>query len=325
MRAALLSHAVWPARRSFCLCCLVAAGFAASGRWPTPRQAFAQAQGIVDGIRAAAASAPINVHRLRAGVGMLEGSGGNIAVLGGADGMLLVDAGITASRPRIQEALRGFGREPIRHLVNTHWHFDHADGNAWIGEAGATITAHRNTRKYLTMTQRVDDWDFNFPPAPDSALPTRLVTGEEVMRLNGTTVTLREFGPAHTDSDLQVHFTEADVLHTGDTFWNNAYPFIDYSTGGSIDGTIRATEANLARSAASTIIIPGHGPIGTREDLRAYLSMLVDIRGRVAELKRQGRNLLEVIAAKPTSAHDARWGGFVIPPSFFTRLVYAGV
>lgn len=312
-------------RRGFCLCCMTAAGFTVSGRWLTPRQAYAQAQGIVGGIRAAAAEAPIMVHHLRGGIGMLEGSGGNIAVLGGRDGKLLIDSGITASRSRIEEALGAFGREPIRHLVNTHWHFDHADGNAWMAEAGATITAHPNTRKYLAMTQRVEDWDFDFPPAPIAALPTRLVRGEEAMRLNGATVTVREFAPAHTDSDLSVFFAEADILHTGDTFWNNAYPFIDYSTGGSIDGTIRAAEANLAASAESTIVIPGHGPVGTRRDLRDCHDMLVDIRGRVAALKRQGRGLEEVIAARPTAAHDARWGDFVIAPAFFTRLVYMGV
>jgi glyoxylase-like metal-dependent hydrolase (beta-lactamase superfamily II) len=310
-------------RRAFCFCCLMAAGVAASGRWPTPRQAWAQ--GIVGGIRAAAAEAPITVHRLRGGIGVLEGSGGNIAAIGGPHGKLLVDSGITASRPRIEEALGLFGREPIRHLVNTHWHFDHADGNAWIAEAGATITAHRNTRKYLAMTQRVEDWNFDFPPAPAPALPTRLVQGEETIRLNGATVVLREYAPAHTDSDLSVFFAEADVLHTGDTFWNNAYPFIDYSTGGSIDGTIRATAANLATSGDGTIVIPGHGPVATRQDLRDYRAMLVDIRDRIATLKRQGRSLEEVIAVRPTAAHDARWGGFVIPPAFFTRLVFMGV
>ncbi len=157
MSNAFAARASAPGRRGFCLCCLAAVGMAASGRWLTPRQAFAQAQGIVGGTRAAAASAPITVHRLRGGIAMLEGSGGNIAVLGGADGKLLVDSGIAASRPRIEAALASLGREPIRHVVNTHWHFDHADGNAWMAEAGATITAHRNTHRYLAMTQRVED------------------------------------------------------------------------------------------------------------------------------------------------------------------------
>jgi glyoxylase-like metal-dependent hydrolase (beta-lactamase superfamily II) len=314
-----------PNRRGFCLCCAVAAGAAASGVWLTPRQAFAQAQNVVVGMRGAAASAPVTVLRLRGEVGMLEGAGGNIAVLSGPDGKLLVDAGLTDSRPRIEEALSTFGREPIRQLVNTHWHFDHADGNKWIAEAGATVIAHENTRKYLSMTQRVEDWDFDFPPAPQIALPSRTVRGEEVSRFNGATVILRAHSPAHTDGDLSVTFAEANILHTGDTFWNNAYPFIDYSTGGSIDGTIRATETNIAGSTESTLVIPGHGPVGTRRDLRDYRDVLVDVRGKIAILKRQGRSLEEVIAARPTAAHDARWGGFIIPPRFFTRLVYLGV
>ncbi|MBC7833302.1 MAG: MBL fold metallo-hydrolase [Hyphomicrobium sp.] len=311
-------------RRGFCLCCVLAAGASESG-WLTPRGAFAQARGIVDGIRAAAAETPLTVHRLRGAVSVLEGSGGNIAVLAGTDGKLLVDAGITASRPRKEEALTALGREPIRHLINTHWHFDHADGNAWIAETGATITAHENTRKYLAMTQRVEDWNFDFPPAPLTALPSRTVRAEHAMRLNGASLMLRPYGPAHTDSDLAVTFVEADILHTGDTFWNGVYPFIDYSTGGSIDGTIAAAEANLRAATISTIVIPGHGPLGTRRDLQDFRDMLVAIRANVARLKQQGRSMQETLAARPTEAHDGRWGNFVIGPEFFTRLVYMGV
>src|SRR5262245_27378030 len=117
-------------RRGFCLCCLAAGTFGAIA--PTPRQAFAEARNIVNMIRDAAAQASIGVHELRGGVHVLEGSGGNIAVLAGVDGKLLVDAGITASRPRIVEALAAIGPQPITHLINTHWHFDHADGNEWL-------------------------------------------------------------------------------------------------------------------------------------------------------------------------------------------------
>src|SRR3712207_2939907 len=134
-------------RRGFCLCCLASATFASAGLL-TP-QAFAQARTIVDLIRSEAAKAPITVHRLRRSVSVLEGSGGNIAVLTGADGKLLVDAGITASRPRILEALSSLGKEPVRHVINTHWHFDHADGNEWLSKEGATIVAHENSRRHL--------------------------------------------------------------------------------------------------------------------------------------------------------------------------------
>src|SRR3712207_2547723 len=131
------AHRPAPSRRGFCLCCVGGAAFAATGGWLSPSQVFAQSRNIVDGIRAAAAEAPIKVHRLRANVSVLEGSGGNIAVLTGPDGKVLIDAGITASRPRILEALSGLSGDPIRRVINTHWHFDHADGNEWLHKEGA--------------------------------------------------------------------------------------------------------------------------------------------------------------------------------------------
>lgn len=311
-------------RRGFCLCCL-AATTAAAGGWLTPRQVFAQARGIVDMIRDEAAKAKINVHKLRGNVSVLEGSGGNIAVLTGQDGKLLVDAGITASKPRIIEALDSLDAKPIKRLINTHWHFDHCDGNEWLHAAGATILAHENTRKHLASTQRVEDWNFDFPPSPAGALPSELITADKTLHHNGATLSLKVYQPAHTDSDISVYFTEADILHTGDVWWNGVYPFIDYSTGGSIDGVIRAVDATIAMTTDKTIIVPGHGPIGNRAQLVEFRDMLVAIRGNVAALKAKGLSLDDIIKAKPTAAFDAKYGQFVIGPAFFTRLVHEGV
>jgi len=313
-------------RRGFCTCCAAAAGFAATGEWLNPRQAYAKARSIVDLIRDEAAKAPINVHKLRSNVSILEGSGGNIAVLTGSDGKVFVDAGITASRPRILEAANRLSSDPIRHLINTHWHFDHADGNAWLNAEGAAIIAHENTHKHLMSAQRVDDWDFDFSPSPLAAIPTELVESEKSLTLNRSTLHLKYYGPAHTDSDISVTFSEANILHAGDTYWNGIYPFIDYSTGGSINGMIKAAEANLAAASERTIVIPGHGnPVSNRTELSAYRDMLVAIHANVARLKQQGRSLEETIAAKPTAEFDAKWGQFVITPEFFTRLVYQGI
>jgi hypothetical protein len=151
-------------RRHFCLCCIGGAAFAASNGWLTPRQAFAEARGIVSLIKDSAAASPIVTHRLRNNISVFEGSGGNIAVLTGGDGKVLIDAGIGVSRPQITKALAELGTEPITHLVNTHWHFDHADGNEWLHSAGAKIIAQENTRKHLSEIQRVEDWDYNFLP-----------------------------------------------------------------------------------------------------------------------------------------------------------------
>lgn len=313
-------------RRGFCTCCAAAAAFAATGGWLTPSQAFAEARNIVDLIRDDAAKAPIQVHKLRGNVRILEGSGGNIAILTGSDGKVFIDAGITATRPRILEAANGLGREPIKHLINTHWHFDHADGNAWLNAEGAAIVAHENTHKHLMSAQRVDDWDFDFTPSPLAAIPSEVFATEKTLKLNGSTLHLKHYGPAHTDGDISVTFGEADILHAGDTYWNGIYPFIDYSTGGSIGGMIKAAQANVAAATDRTIVIPGHGnPVSNRGELVAYRDMLVAIHDKVARLKQKGRSLDETIAAKPTAAFDAKWGQFVVTPALFTRLVYRGV
>jgi glyoxylase-like metal-dependent hydrolase (beta-lactamase superfamily II) len=273
-------------------------------------------------IRNAAATAKINIHKLRGNLSVLEGSGGNITVLTGRDGKILVDAGI--SRPQVERALASLSEEPVKHLINTHWHFDHTDGNEWLHSIGAEITAHENTRKHLSNTTRVEDWDFTFPPAPPGALPTTLINTDNTLYLNGTTLVLRCYGPSHTDSDISVEFEEANVIAVADTLWNGYYPFIDYSTGGNIDGMISAAEANVANANDETIVVSGHGPIGNKSQLIEFRDMLVAIREKVAALKNQGKSRDEVVAAKPTADYDEKWGGFVVNGDFFTRLVYAG-
>jgi len=313
-------------RRRFCRCSVGGAAYTATGGWPTPRQAFAEARGIVSLIKDSAAVSPIVTHKLRNNISVLEGSGGNIAVLTGPDGKVLIDAGIGVSRPQITKALAELGADPITHLINTHWHFDHADGNAWLHSVGAKIIAHENTRKYLSEVQRVEDWDYNFLPLPSGGIPSEIFATERSLKVNGSSIGLKYYGRAHTDSDISATFGEADILHVGDTFWNGIYPFIDQSTGGSIDGMIAASDANLAATTDKTIIIPGHGqPVSNRAELKEFRDMLIAVRENVAALKKQGRSRDETVAAKPTAAFDAKWGNFVIDPGFFTRLVYQSV
>ena len=160
-------------RRHFCLCCIVGPTFAATNGWLTPSEAFAEARGIVSLIKDSAAVSPIVTHKLRNNVSVLEGSGGNIAVLTGADGKVLIDAGIGVSRPQITKALAQLGADPVTHLINTHWHFDHADGNEWLHSVGAKIIAQENTRKHLSSIQRVEDWDYNFLPSRPARSPAK--------------------------------------------------------------------------------------------------------------------------------------------------------
>lgn len=312
--------------RGFCLCCISAETSAAGGASLSPSQTFAKAKGIVDRMRDAAGETEIVTHKLRDGLFLLEGSGGNILASAGTDGTLLVDAGITVSEGRIRQAISAVTAAPIETVINTHWHFDHADGNEWVGRDGAKIVAHENTLKHLKSAQRVEDWDFDFPPAAASALPSEVFKGSHKVSANGDTLTLDYYeGGAHTDSDISVLFEKSNVLHVGDTYWNGIYPFIDYSTGGSIDGMISAVEKNLKIADAGTVVIPGHGaPVSNRAEMQEFHDMMAAIRENVARLKAKGLTLVETQAEKPTSRFDEKWGQFVIGPDFFTKLVYEG-
>ena len=306
---------------------------AATAAWLTPRALFAQqAQSqeqaepiMVVQARIDAATAKITTQKLRGNVSVLIGSGGNIAVLPGPEGKLLVDAGISTSKPQITKALAAISPDPIEGLINTHWHYDHTDGNEWIHAAGATIVAHEKTRRRLSTPQEIAIFNAHFPPAPAGALPTKTFTTDDSLKINGKTLILTHYDPAHTDTDISVHFADADILHTGDTWFNGAYPFIDYSTGGHIDGMIRASVSNLAVGTDSTILIPGHGPVGNKQQLSESHDMLVAVREKIASLKKQGKSADEAVAEKPTAQYDAKWGKGFVTPEMFVRLVYQGV
>ena len=308
-------------RRGFLKSATILAGMA----WFNPRGLFAAEGGVVQMMRDGAASAEITTQTLRGNVSVIMGSGGNIGVLTGPDGALLVDSGLAGSKGKLVEALKKLGAEPVSTLINTHWHFDHTDGNEWLHASGARILAHDNTLKRMSEAHTVPAWNFTFPPAPEGALPEVLLKVDRSIGINKTRVVIHALPPSHTDGDLTVHFTDADIYQLGDTFWNGHYPFIDYSSGGSINGTIAATEDNLAAVGTQSMIIPGHGPVASKADLEAYRDMLVTVRDKVAALKQAGKTLEETIAAQPGAAYDAKWGDFVINPATFVTLVYQGV
>jgi len=308
-------------RRQF----LAAGGLTFAAACIAPKRLFVQADDLPEHAFKVATAAKITVQTLRRNISVLLGPGGNMAVLTGPDGKLLVDAEIVSARPNVSAALASISADPVKQLINTHWHFDHTGGNEWLHEAGATILAHENTRKHLSVDTRVEGWKHTFPAAPAGALPSTVFKGDHTLHVNGATLALKYYMPAHTDSDISVHFVEADVFHTGDTFWNRNYPFIDYSTGGNIDGTIRAAEANLATVTDKMIVIPGHGAVGGKADLKLFRDVMVDHREKVAALKKQGRSLAEVIAARPGARTDEEWGNGFMTPALFLQWVYQGV
>jgi glyoxylase-like metal-dependent hydrolase (beta-lactamase superfamily II) len=294
---------------------------------PLLRGRFLSAEGIptAEQIRADGRTAKVTTSQLRRNLWVLAGAGGNIIVLPGPDGKLLIDAGYATCQSQITQALLGINSNPIKHLVDTHWHFDHTDGNAWIHGAGATIIAHDNTLKRLGTRQEIPAFAGTFPPSPAGALPTVVFSSERNFGLNGEQIQLEHYSPAHSDSDISVRFAAANVLHTGDTWFNGFYPFIDYHNGGTLQGMLMASARNVQRVNDDTIIVPGHGPVGDKSNLLAYDRMLNAVHERVAGLKRRGRSLSETIAAKPSAEFDSKWGGGWIGPGTFVELVYTGV
>jgi glyoxylase-like metal-dependent hydrolase (beta-lactamase superfamily II) len=311
-------------RRTFLRSSVVVGGGAlAAGRLSNffaPQAAHAAT--IADQMRSAGPTTPVKVTRLRDTVYLLQGVGGNMVATTGPDGQLLIDSSVSTAAPRLKEALDGLGSQPLKILINTHWHFDHTDGNAALHDRGALIIAHENTRVRLSSPQRVDALGMDFPAAPTSALPQTVFADKSQIFFNQDELHLAHFQPAHTDSDVYVFLKTANVLHAGDTWFNGFYPLIDYSSGGRIDGMVRASGELLALADDDTKIVPGHGPLGTKADLKEYHDMLVTVRDRVQGLKQSGRSLQEAVAAKPTAELDKKWGGGMLGPDIFVTLVY---
>ena len=303
--------------------CLAALAFAALTCLAAP--AGAEVTSPVLAINAEAAKAPVTVQALRGNVSVLMGSGGNIGVYATPQGKFMVDGGIAVSRPRVEAALKSIDPTPPKWVVNTHWHWDHSDGNGWLHEQGATVVAHENVLNRLADRTRVIEWGYTFPPMPPGALPTVTYKDAKTIPFGDEQIELRHYGNGHTDGDTAVYFPKADILFMGDIFWNGHYPFIDYGAGGSIDDTIRWARTCLDRTTASTMIVPGHGSVGNRADLQEYHDMLVAVRAAVHAQKAKGASLAEIVATHPTAAFDAKYGDFVIDPAFFTLLVYMGV
>jgi glyoxylase-like metal-dependent hydrolase (beta-lactamase superfamily II) len=262
---------------------------------------------------------------LRGNINVLMGSGANIVVLSGSEGKFLVDTGIKPSQDKLQAALGRIGPSPLKYVVNTHWHWDHTDGNEWMRAAGATIIAQRHTLNHLSETTHVDDWNWTFAPVPAGARPTIVVEDEMEFTFAGESIKVEHFGPGHTDGDVWVYFQKADVVALGDTFWNGNYPFIDNEDGGSVNSAIAWANKAIERTTDKTILVPGHGPVGNRAQLIEFRDMLVTVRDKVGALKSQGKSLEDIIAVKPTAAFDDKWGRFVIGSKFFTKLVYDGL
>lgn len=281
--------------------------------------ATAQADPVA-AMRAQMGAAPIQTTKLADGLVMLSGPGGNVVVLHGPDGKIVVDSFVQPAWTRLKSTLDGLSVGPVKTLIDTHWHFDHADNNANFRAEGAGVLAHTNTRKRLTEPH--DLLGMHFEPAPASALPTDTFTDKRSLSANGEVVALSYAAPAHTDTDIFVRYTKANVLHMGDVFFNGMYPFIDVGTGGTINGMIAGADRALAMTNGRTRIVPGHGPLSDHAGLLKYRKVIATIRDRVRTQKRAKKTLEQVQAARPSAEFDAVWGKGMMPPNDFVALVY---
>lgn len=256
------------------------------------------------------------------GIFMITGVGGNIGLSVGADAAFLVDDQYAPLSDKLLAAVRTLTPQPVRFVVNTHWHGDHTGGNENLANAGVVIVAHDNVRIRMSREQFIAALNTRSPASPPRALPVVTFTEGVTFHLNGEDIHVVHVGPAHTDGDAIIHFTSANVLHMGDVFFNGRYPLVDLSTGGSFEGLIAAVTTALRFTNDSTRIIPGHGPLATRADLLKYRDMLATIRDRVAGLIRQGKSRDEVIAAKPSAEWDATLGRGTIKPDMLIGFAY---
>ncbi len=240
-------------------------------------------------------------------VHMLQGAGGNIGLVVGNDAVFVVDDQFAPLTPKVLAAIKAITPDPVKFVLNTHWHFDHTGGNENMGKAGALIFAHENVRRRMSTGQLIEALNRTEPASPHGALPVVTFTDTVTFHLNGDSIVVFHVAPAHTDGDAIVYFTKANVVHTGDVFVSAGFPFVDLSSGGSIDGIIRAAERIMVTTNAQTKIIPGHGPLTDRARVKEYHDMLYVLRDRMRKEIAAKHTIEQVLASKITAEYDAAW------------------
>ncbi len=253
---------------------------------------------------------------------MLEGQGGNITVAVTNDGIIMVDSQYAPLHDKIKAAVEAISKQPVKYLVNTHYHGDHTGGNEAFARDGVTIVSQINVRNRLAAGTSNGLTGAKTPPAPQGALPSDTYTNFSKIRLKGRVADLKHIANAHTDGDTYVWFKTANVLSTGDTFTNGRYPNIDFANGGNIRGMIAASDAYLKLTNAKSRIVPGHGPVANKAALTEYRIMLVTARDRMAKLVKEGKSEDDVLAAKPFADLDAKWAPTELASKNFVRVVY---
>ena len=262
---------------------------------------------------------------VRDNIYMLTGDGGNIGVAVGDDGAVMIDSQFAPLSTKIQNAIADINDQPIRYLINSHYHFDHTDGNANFANAGVTIIAHDNVPKQMSVDHEYSVVEMKTKASPKEALPKITFSDNLRFTWNNNSINAFHIPLAHTDGDVVVHFAQENVIHTGDLFFNGFYPFIDTTVGGSIDGMIAAIDRILPLCNEETLIIPGHGNLAKQEDLIAFQDMLKTVSNRVKTNMAKNLPLENMIKANILKDLDEKWGkGFLSSEQFLT-IAYQGM
>jgi cyclase len=264
----------------------------------------------------------IKTIKVKPGIHMLLGQGGNIGVFSGEDGVFMIDDQYAPLTDKIKTAIAGITPDPIRFLINTHWHMDHTGGNENIGNAVTIIIAHENVRERLSSDQVLSAMNRTVPALSKKGLPIITFTRDIAFHLNGQRLSVFHVERSHTDGDVVIHFNDANVIHMGDVHFAGMYPFIDIEHGGSITGMIAAVNRILELADDNTRIIPGHGQLTNKKGLIAYRDMLTGISNIIQAKIKAGKTLAHIIETKPTGNFDKEWGKGFIAPDMFATIVY---
>jgi len=267
----------------------------------------------------------IKTLKVQDGIYMLAGQGGNIGLFVGEDGTFLIDDQFAPLTPKHLEAIRAVGGEVPKFLINTHYHADHTGGNENLGKAGAVIFSHDQVRERMTMETVIEAFNMTTPPQPKAALPVVTFSTDITFHLNGDTLHAFHVPRAHTDGDSVIHFKNANVIHAGDVLFNGFYPFIDVAHGGTLKGMVEGADAVLALTNGETKIIPGHGPLADKAQLKDYRDMLAIAYERLSGLKAKGMSAEQAVAEKPLADLEESWGKGMFTGDKWIGLIYEGL